>query len=295
MVEWGTANDGAIGVPQNSAEAARWFKAATDRGSPRGAYMYADSLEFGKGVQKDPAGAARLYKWAADAGDERAQAKYGLVCEQGSLGTAQNIAEAVRYYKMSSDQGNPRGMFYYADMLEFGRGVPKNMEEAVKLFKLAAMKEHIPAVGYLGWLLYQGNGVPQDIEQGIKYLSVAAEWGDIGSMMRLGIACESKGKTQEAFALYYKAAERKHTAAILKVAKCYDEGIGVPKDQAAAAPLYQLLIEEANDAEAMTSLAVLKLSGNGVAKDRDGAVKLLKRASALGHARAKKLLKDARK
>jgi TPR repeat protein len=295
MIELGLANEMARGVPQNYSEACRWYRAATERGSAHAAYCYADMFECGKGVPKNPPEAVRLYKQAADAGHERAQAKYGLICEQGSLGIQKNLPEAVRYYKMSSDQGNARGMFYYADMLEFGKGVAKNMPEAVKLYRLAAQKGYAPAIGYLGWLLVEGDGVQKDVDSGVRLLLAAADEGDVQSMIKLGGLLEKQGSLDKAFTFYKMAAETGAVRGVFHYARCLDDGIGVRADPAQAATLYQKLVDQANDCNAMYCLAILKLQGKGVRKDIDAGVKLLKRAIAEGHQGARRLLEQLTK
>jgi TPR repeat protein len=292
MINWGLANEMTRGVPQNYSEAARWYRAAMDRGNPHGAFCFADMLENGKGVPKDAAGAVRCYKYAADAGHVRAQAKYGLICENGQLGMPKNFQEAVRYYKMSSDQGSPRGMFCYADMLEFGKGVTKNMAEAVRLYRLSAEKDYLPALGYLGYLIYTGDGVPQNQNSGLQVIAEAAQRGDLASWMRLGQIFDKLGDTARAFDCYKTAAEKGHPIATFKLARALEQGSGCPKDPARAAQLYQGLIDEQNDDDAMVCLGIMKIEGRGVRTDAEGGKALLRRASQMGNKTAADLLKS---
>jgi TPR repeat protein len=292
MIQWGRACEMAHGVQQNYTEAARWYKAAMDRGNAHAAWCYADMLENGKGTPKDPAGAVRCYKYAADAGHEKAQARYGLILENGMLGVPKNLPEAVRYYKMSSDQGNAQGMFFYADMLEFGKGLTKNMNEAVRLYRLAAEKGHLAAIGYLGFLLFQGNGVRKDAENGLKLMAAAADQGDTASWLRLGAIFEATNNRTEAFKCYQKAAEKENIRGVLNLARCFEEGIGCTRNPGTAADLYQKLINQANDADSMFRLGQMKVSGKGVPQDVVGGIKLLQKASSMGNEEATKALRQ---
>jgi TPR repeat protein len=294
MINWGLANEMARGVPENMSEAARWYRAAMDHGNAHGAFCYADMLENGKGVPKDHAGAVRCYKYAADAGHDRAQAKYGLICEQGQLGVPKNFQEAVRYYKMSSDQGSPRGMFCYADMLEFGKGVPQNMAEAVRLYKLSAEKEYIPAIGYLGYLIYTGDGVPENRKAGLEIIATAAQAGDIASWIRLGQIFEQLGDNVKAVNCYKTAAEKGHSRGMLMWARALEKGSGCPKDEVHAAQLYQKLVAEYNNDQAMVFLGAMKIEGRGCPSDTEGGKALLRRAQQMGNAAASERLRQVR-
>jgi TPR repeat protein len=180
QIQYGMALEVGRGVPENLTEAARYYKMACDKGSAFGLFCYADMLEFGKGVKKDEALAARLYKKAADLGHDISQTRYGLILEMGKYGINKDFKEAVRYYKMASDQGSPEGMFNFADMLEFGKGVPKDTAAAVKLYRLAAQKGHITAIAYMGVLQIRGVIVPKDFNSGKLLLLMLTEAGPRG-------------------------------------------------------------------------------------------------------------------
>jgi TPR repeat protein len=260
MIEWGLCCEMAIGVQRDFSEASRWYKAAMDKGHPHGVYCYADMLEYGKGVAKDEHGAVRLYKQAADAGHEGAQARYGFILENGLLGVAPNFPEALRYYKMSSDQGNPRGMFFYADMLEYGKGVPMDMAAAVRLYELAAAKGNTQALGHLGWLAVEGKGVPQNVESGLESVKCAADAGDLNSMLRLAPIFGALGNQRDMFEFYAQAFLRGSQTATFMFARCLENGSGCPKQPSAAASIYQLLIDGYNNRDAMTALGILKIN-----------------------------------
>ena len=58
-----------MGVPENDAEAVKWFQLAADRGSNAGMMDLAQCYNAGKGAPRDPAKAQYWLKKAADAGN----------------------------------------------------------------------------------------------------------------------------------------------------------------------------------------------------------------------------------
>ena len=95
------------GVPQNDAEAVRWYRMAAEQGVARAqfnlGYMYAE----GHGVPKNDAEAVRWYRMAAEQGVARAQFNLGIRYADGRS-VPQNDAEAVRWYRMAAEQGFAR-------------------------------------------------------------------------------------------------------------------------------------------------------------------------------------------
>jgi TPR repeat protein len=286
MVELGLAYELGRGISQNYKEAIRWYRAAMERDNPHAAYCYADMLEKGIGVEKNPAEIVRCYKIAADAGHGKAQLKYGLILEEGLFGMSKNMNEAVRYYKMASDQRYLQGMFFYAGMLEHGKGVRQDMAEAVKLYRRAAEKNHMPAVGHYGYLLAKGNGVRQNVQEGLRLLEYAGKNGNVASWIQMGILHEESNRLTEAFGCYQKAAEMGHGRDLLYYARCLAEGLGCSQNQKKAEELYQQILEETNDPEAMFRLGRLKVSRKGVRKDVERGWALIEQAASLGHEKA---------
>jgi TPR repeat protein len=174
-------------------------------------------------------------------------------------------------------------MFHYADMLEFGKGVPPDMREAVRLYKLAAHRGYIPAMGYLGYLIFKGNGVAKNPESGIRILSGAAEAGDLASWMMLGDVMEELGQDAKAFACYMNVAQRGHPRGIFKIAVALERGKGCEPDAAQAAALYQKLIDAVSHTEAMVRLGEMRIDGRGGVTDVEGGTALVRRAAEMGN------------
>ena len=91
----------------------------------------------GDGVPQDDAEAVRWYRLAADQGDALAQGNLGVMYATGR-GIQQDDAEATRWFRRAADQSNPDGQVRLGVMYASGRGVPEDHAEAARLFRLAA-------------------------------------------------------------------------------------------------------------------------------------------------------------
>jgi TPR repeat protein len=67
------------GVPQDAAEAARWYRKAAQQGHAEAQKILGDMYANGHGVARDAAEAARWYRKAAQQGYAEARKKLGLI------------------------------------------------------------------------------------------------------------------------------------------------------------------------------------------------------------------------
>jgi len=125
------------GVPQDYAEAARWYRKAAEQGDARAqkdlGHMYFD----GRGVPQDYAEAARWYRKAAEQGDARAQYSLGAMYNMGQ-GVLRDYAEAARWYRKAAEQGDTNSQYNLGFMYRKGRGVPQDYVRAYAWYDLAA-------------------------------------------------------------------------------------------------------------------------------------------------------------
>jgi len=148
------------GVPQDYAEAAKWWRKSADQGYAKAQYNLGLLNENGIGVPKDLAEAARWYRKAADQGYADAQSNLGFIFCNGE-GVQQDYTEALKWWRKAADQGNASaqynlGLMYVKNrkaadqgvaeaqsnlgvMYEKGDGVPKDDIEAYAMYNLAAV------------------------------------------------------------------------------------------------------------------------------------------------------------
>ncbi len=92
----------------------------------------------GEGVPQDYAEAVRWYRLAADQGYADAQHNAGLMYANGQ-GVRQDDAEAVRWYRLAANQGHVSAQFDLGTRYSYGgRGVSQDYVEAHCWFNLAA-------------------------------------------------------------------------------------------------------------------------------------------------------------
>ena len=81
------------------------------------------------GLPQDFAEAARWYHKAAEQGFAPAQNNLGALYWMGD-GVPQDRAEAVRWHRKAAEQGDPNAQYNLGTSLAYGRGVPKDLQQA---------------------------------------------------------------------------------------------------------------------------------------------------------------------
>ena len=93
------------GVPQDDAEAVRWYRLAADQGRASAQNNLGGMYSNGRGVPQDAAEAARWYRLAADQGDAAAQFNLGLMYAKGR-GVPQDYVSAHMWANLAAAQGH---------------------------------------------------------------------------------------------------------------------------------------------------------------------------------------------
>ena len=113
--------------------------------------MYA----IGDGVPQDQAEAAKWYRLAAEQGNEVGQYNLGVMYGTG-LGVTQDYVEAYIWYRLAAEQGFAPAQYNLGNWFDTGEGVPRDYDEAVKLFRLAAEQRIAQTLYNLGRRLAMG-------------------------------------------------------------------------------------------------------------------------------------------
>jgi TPR repeat protein len=137
------------------------FKPMAEQGLPKAQYNLGDMYDNGRGVPQNFAEAMKWYRKAADQGDAPAQYSLGALY-YNSRGVPQDYAEAMKWYRKAADQGHAYAQFSLGLMYHHSQGVPQNYVEAAQWFRKAADQGYAPAQYNLGAMYYNGQGVPQD-------------------------------------------------------------------------------------------------------------------------------------
>jgi hypothetical protein len=91
----------------------------------------------GRGVPQDDAEAVKWYRLAAEQGNADAQYNLGVMYEKGE-GVPQDYAEAVKWYRLAAEQGQALAQNNLGVMYARGEGVPQDDVQAHMWFDLAA-------------------------------------------------------------------------------------------------------------------------------------------------------------
>ncbi len=92
------------GVPQDDAEAVRWYQLAAEQGDAGAQYNLGVMYDLGRGVPQDDAEALRWYRRAAEQGDADAQHNLGLMYAKGR-GVPRDYVQAYMWVNLAVAQG----------------------------------------------------------------------------------------------------------------------------------------------------------------------------------------------
>jgi TPR repeat protein len=93
------------GVPENDAEAVKWYRKAADQGHAAAQYNLALMYANGEGVPENDAEAVKWFRKAAEQGDADAQHNLGYMYANGE-GVPENDIRAYVWWSMAKTQGD---------------------------------------------------------------------------------------------------------------------------------------------------------------------------------------------
>lgn len=143
------------GVPQNYAEALKWYR---------------------KALEQDYVEATKWLKKAAEQGDAIAQFFLGNMYYSG-LTVPQNSVEAMKWFKKAAEQGYGNAQYMLGILYAEGPNIQQNYTEAMKWFRKAADQGHTEAMFSLGLRYALGEGVPKDFIKAYMWWSLALAKG----------------------------------------------------------------------------------------------------------------------
>jgi TPR repeat protein len=166
-----------LGVPQDYAEASRWYRKAAEQGYAKAQFNLGDMYFRGKGVPQNYAETVQWIQKAADQGYAKAQAGLGYMYFNG-VGLPQDYAEAFRWYSKAADQGEATAQHALGYMYINGVGLPQDYVTAFHWVQKAAVQGDAEAQASLGYMYAKGQGVPQNRTEAYRWYRKAADQGD---------------------------------------------------------------------------------------------------------------------
>jgi TPR repeat protein len=149
-----------LGVPQDDAKAARWYRLAAERSNRDAMFALAIFHIARRGGLHDRAEAAKLLAAAAKLGSAAAAYDLGLLYLEGQQ-FPQDFGRAADLFKLASQAGNAEAQYALATLYKDGKGVNKNLDEAARLLGAASVAENIDAQIEYAIVLFNGGFMRQ--------------------------------------------------------------------------------------------------------------------------------------
>ena len=128
------------GVPQDPAEAFKWYKMAAMQNYTDAEYNLALLYRDGKGVEVNIDEAIRWFQLAAEKGHLRATALLGDIYYKGTGGEV-DIREAMKWFFVAADKGDPQSQLALGDIFAKGQGIPPDRVRAYVWYTAATMQQ----------------------------------------------------------------------------------------------------------------------------------------------------------
>ena len=174
----GLMYDNGNGVPEDDAEAVRWFRLSAEQGFAAAQYNLGVMYGNGDGVPEDAGEAVRLeLGFPPSRGMLQANTTLSVKYAHG-YGVPEDDAEAVRWYRLAAEQEYASAQFDLGVMYSRGEGVPEDDAEAVRWYRLAAEQGDALAQTNLGLMYANGDGVLQDPVLAYMWFDLSAAQGN---------------------------------------------------------------------------------------------------------------------
>jgi TPR repeat protein len=252
-----------IGVAQNFNEAAKYYQKALKKGNK-------DALKNMKGIVAshcpDEIKIDVLHSLIENE-DPEAMFKLAVYYQKGNSSLAKDEAKAFQLFHQAADNGHLDASCSLALCYYFGSGVAQNEAKAFKLFQYGADQGHLLSICNLARSFELGVGGTVNQKLAFEFTKHVADNGNV----------QNKSLISWAQA---------------RLAGYYTNGIGVPQSYTQSAIYFQKSADN-EMVESLFKLALLYEDGKGVPKDEARCIHLLKKSAAKGcsEARAKLIQK----
>ncbi len=258
------------GIEKDKEEALLWYKAAAAKMHPTAAYRLAECLKDKRFGNNE----SQVFFWmcvAAEFGD--ADAMFGLysMYEEG-YGTSVSHRHALYYLTKSAKEGHAEASVTLAKMLISGDGVEQDFGAARYLLE---------SLGHLSFsqkrLLHKVSRATSRVPEDIHLPGIAAE------RFALGRRAASAAEYAIAANIYFIAAREGDAEAAYALGLCFEKGTGVPKSESEAYRRFELAAE-GGYVEAYLRLAEYTSEGRLGEKNAVKALDFYKKAAEAGSA-----------
>jgi uncharacterized protein len=239
---------------RNYAEAARWFKAASQQGSQESSAWLGSMMMYGRGVPRDYDQGIALITQAANAHDPVGLRFAGELVQR----VGRDNVQAASLFQQAADLGDANAMTWLGRMYLMGRGVPKDRNKAISLFNQGAAKGDEWAELALGRIFLQKD--QNNPNRAIQLFKDSAAQGNAIAALRVGLMLQSgKDVPQDlttAARYLRQSAGSGYGPGERALGHTFELGIGVPVNQVYAFIWYNLASQQ-GDKVAAERLAML--------------------------------------
>ena len=283
------------GVPEDKEHAITLYKKAAELGSSNAECRLGICLEEGLLGFTNAVEAFKCYKRSAEKNNPFALYRLAL-CYDNGIATEQNFARAYSLYCRAARLGSAQAMYEAGKMSLHGRGTKKDLTTAYKMFLSASST--LPVAEYeLGNCLFEGLGTVRNrVGAYTRYLGAFEKDPSLAdAAYRLGL-CRLKGlgcdvDTEAAYDYFAEGARLGSKEAAYMKGECEFFGVGTECDQTLAVSSFVLATQDDGNTNrvgvhALISLGLCYERGLGVQADVKEALRIYKKAAALGDANA---------
>ncbi|MBK6464317.1 MAG: sel1 repeat family protein [Myxococcales bacterium] len=196
-------------------------------------------------------------------------------------GVEKDQGRAFEIAQKACDDGASGACFLAGHALHEGRGVRRDPSRAAVLYRRACDDGEMVACWALGSLTKKGLGVPKNAAVAVALYKKACNGAVPGACIALAEVIAAD-EPVEAAKIVARTCDAGHDAACVSVAKCFLNGIGVPKDAERAAKLAGEVCER-KEASACALLGSMHEAGDMEGASAVEARRLLQKACDLGN------------
>lgn len=149
------------GVSQDTSIAIQYLEKAIELGHVNALDVLADELMNGDEIYQDKQRAFRLFEVSADNNNDHAQVALGI-CYRDGVCVEPDYNKAIRYFEDAAKQNNQYAQYHLGTMYNEGTGVDENPQKAFECFKASSDNGNVHARANLGLMYETGKGVEED-------------------------------------------------------------------------------------------------------------------------------------
>lgn len=276
---------GRLGLEKDTAMAAQWWRRGADKNHRQCMYNLANLFIRGDGVEKSEDEALKYYMKAADFGLAQANINAALLLDR-----REDYEKAIRYFQEASLIKDYRAISRLAEYYERGLGGPKRVLDAINLYRESAQKGNAEA--QLKMAEFANNREYPSIydpKEALKWLMLSADNGNPVSEARVAYCYQNgigvRKDNEIAVNWFLRAANKNYPPAQVALGNCYSVGSGVPSDLEIAYSWYEKAARLGNPS-GLYNAGVCHLRGIGTKINVERGLDYYQRSAEQGYAQA---------